>query len=172
MDDKKPTQPPPATPTKKRGGGRPSKFTPEVRRRILDSLALGVHYDVAIGYAGIDYSTFAKWMQRGKHECSGEFFEFYTAVKNAVYRAEIRVVATWQKHTEKDPRACRDFLARRHPDRWSDSHRVRVRVRKELLAAFQRLKKQLPQATYEQVVDIMAAEADDEEISNDGCNKI
>lgn len=47
---------------------RPTKLTPETRQRICDNITLGMTYEHATQAAGIDYSTFRKWILRGEAE--------------------------------------------------------------------------------------------------------
>lgn len=104
---------------KRRKGGRPSKLTPEVKKRLLDSLRLGNYYEAACAYAGIEYRTFRNWMKKGEEAKSGQFFQFFQEVNRAEMEAEARMVAQWQNHMRHDWRAVKDFLARRFPDRWA-----------------------------------------------------
>jgi transposase len=97
---------------------RPSKLTPEVTKRLTEAIRAGNYYEAACGYAGIHYSTFRKWMQKGETAKSGKFREFFDIITRAEYEAEVRMVAQWQKHMPDDYRAIRDFLERRYPDRW------------------------------------------------------
>jgi transposase len=99
-------------------GGRPTKLTPEVQSRIVEAIQAGNYYEAACGYAGVHYATFRRWIQRGEKAKSGRYREFYEAVTRAETNAEVRMVAQWQKHMPEDYRAIRDFLERRHPQRW------------------------------------------------------
>ncbi len=45
---------------------RPSKLTPEITKRLTEAIRAGNYYEAACGYAGIHYSTFRKWMQKGE----------------------------------------------------------------------------------------------------------
>ena len=101
-------------------GGRPSKLTPEVQKRLCDAVSAGNYYEAACEYAGVDYSTFRRWMEQGEAAKTGVFREFCDAVKKADADAEVRVVAQWRQHMPDNWQACRDFLARRYPARWSE----------------------------------------------------
>ncbi len=107
-------------------GGRPSKLTPTVQAKLCRALAMGAHYEPACVSAGIDYSTFRKWMVAGQREVSGQFREFFEVVTRAIHKAEIEALKHWQGHMAKDYRACRDFLERRFPERWGRRERVEV----------------------------------------------
>ena len=63
--------------------GRPSKLTPETQEKIVNAIRLSATYELASSYAGISYATFNNWMKRGSEAKSGEFFEFFNAVKTA-----------------------------------------------------------------------------------------
>jgi len=98
--------------------GRPSKFTEETIKKILDAIGAGNYYEAACVFAGIDYSTFRHWMVKGEQAKSGQFKQFFEDVKEAEAKAEVRAVAMWQKQMPNSWQASRDFLARRHPTRW------------------------------------------------------
>jgi len=102
---------------------RPSKLTPEITKRLTEAIRAGNYYEAACGFAGIHYSTFRKWMIKGEKAKSGKYREFFEAVTRAEYEAEVRMVAQWQKHMPEDYRAIRDFLERRHPERWGQKKR-------------------------------------------------
>lgn len=104
--------------------GRPSKLTPEVKKRLLDAIRAGNYYETACTYAGITYRTFRNWMERGEQAKSGEFFQFFHEVTRAEAEAEVRLVAQWQAQAGQDWRAARDLLARRHPERWAGRERL------------------------------------------------
>jgi len=111
---------------------RPSKLTPEVTKRLTEAIRAGNYYEAACGYAGIHYSTFRKWMQKGETAKSGKFREFFEAITRAEYEAEVRMVAQWQKHMPEDYRAIRDFLERRYPERWGRRLDVKQDIKQEV----------------------------------------
>lgn len=63
--------------------GRPSKLTPETVEKMTRCLGLGMNYEQSCTYSGIDYTTFRKWMQKGEAAKSGEYFDFFDAIKRA-----------------------------------------------------------------------------------------
>ena len=69
--------------------GRRTKYTPDTVKRLTDAITLGATYELACHYAGIDYSTFAKWMN--------EKIEFSEAIKEA----EGKGVMQWLAKIEK-----------------------------------------------------------------------
>ena len=60
---------------------RPSKLTPEIQQRIGDNIALGLTYSLAAEAAGITYKTFNEWMNKGKTEKSGKYYQFYKHIQ-------------------------------------------------------------------------------------------
>ena len=107
-------------------------MTPEVIKRLTEAIRAGNYYEAACGYAGIHYSTFRKWMQKGETAKSGKYREFFEAVTRAEYEAEVRMVAQWQKHMPEDYRAIRDFLERRYPERWGRRLDVKQDIKQEV----------------------------------------
>ncbi|MGI6625531.1 MAG: hypothetical protein ACOX57_08950 [Limnochordia bacterium] len=104
--------------------GRPSKFTPKTRKKLLDAIRMGNYREPSCSYAGISVSTFYAWLDKGKRQKKGQFVEFLEAVAQAEAEAEVRMIAQWQAHIPRDWRAARDFLARRYPERWGLRARV------------------------------------------------
>lgn len=105
-------------------GGRPSKLTPQVKKKLLDAIRAGNYYEPACMYAGISYRSFRRWMDKGEKAKSGEFWQFCQEVKQAEAEAEARVVAMWQKQIPDSWQAARDFLERRYPDRWGRREKI------------------------------------------------
>ena len=106
---------------------RPTKLTPEVQAKVVQAISAGNYYEAACKFASIDYQTFRNWMKAGAETKKGErkktktnkrYLEFFEAVEQAEALAEVRAVAQWQNHMPESWQASRDFLARRHPDRW------------------------------------------------------
>jgi len=132
---------------------RPTKLTPAIQQRVVSSIAAGAPLATACAYAGVDYSTFRRWLLRGKKERRGQYRDFWDAVEAAEARLEVRVVAEWQKHLPKKWEACRDFLARRFPERWSDSGKLQVAFHSEFDKMLADLERRLPLEVFSQVLD-------------------
>ena len=60
---------------------RPSKLTPEIQQKIGENISLGLTYSLAAEAAGITYKTFNIYMNRGKTENSGKYYDFYTFIQ-------------------------------------------------------------------------------------------
>jgi hypothetical protein len=99
--------------------GRKSKLTPEVLARLCDALRAGDFYQNACRFAGVDYSSFRRWMVKGEKAKRGEFRELYDAVTRALAECEVELVRRWKAQTANNWQACRDLLARRFPERWA-----------------------------------------------------
>ena len=113
-------------------GGRPCKLMPDLQARFCQAIASGNYYQAACAFVGLDYRTFRYWMKRGNKAGRGEFFQFFHAVKKAEADAEVRMVAQWQKHMPHNWQAIRDFLGRRHPDRWGDNRKEIAEIKKQI----------------------------------------
>ena len=60
---------------------RPCKLTPEIQQRIGENIALGLAYRLAAESAGITYKSLNIWLNKGKTEKSGKYFEFYRYIQ-------------------------------------------------------------------------------------------
>lgn len=64
------------TPPKKRGVGRPSALTPEVKEKILNEIKMGATYTDAAQLAGLSPATIAQWIEKGRAGTKKEYVEF------------------------------------------------------------------------------------------------
>jgi abortive infection bacteriophage resistance protein len=71
--------------------GRPSKFTDDVKTRIVKGIKLGMSYELASQYGGISYDTFNEWRKRGEAEGEGPYYDFCRLIGG--------------EHTKRDSRA-------------------------------------------------------------------
>lgn len=101
---------------KKRGVGRPTKFTPETRQKVLTAIKAGNFREVAAGYAGISPATLRSWLARDP--------EFLAAVTQAEQEAEIRMVAIVAAAAAKDAKHAEWWLERKVHHRWGRKDRV------------------------------------------------
>jgi transposase-like protein len=85
--------------------GRPTKFTQEVRERILDALRTGVWVSTAAEYAGVSYETVRTWLRRGEAELAAgkqsEFTDFSVVVAQAIATTEVRALGLIQSAASK-----------------------------------------------------------------------
>lgn len=101
-------------------GGRPSKFTPELRERILQAVRAGVPRTAAAQSAGIGETTLYRYLQIGRSEHDGRHRDFLDAVVKAEADAQVHAVASWRRAIAAgDWRAAESYLARRHPSDWA-----------------------------------------------------
>ena len=79
---------------------RPSKLTPDTQTRFVAAIKLGLTYELAASYAGIDVRTFYAWMKRGAEEDDTIFSQFYHAVKQSEGHAAASCMARIVKAAE------------------------------------------------------------------------
>ena len=107
--------------------GRPSKLTAQVIADLETAIRLGASDQDACGYAGIDRSTYYKWMQRGQRETKGEYVDFVDRVTRARTRGKVTLLATIEQAAKNgDWRAAAWKLERRDPSAYGPlvKHRV------------------------------------------------
>lgn len=63
--------------------GRPTKFTEEVKVKLLVAIRKGAPYVIACNYAGIGETSFHKWKSDAKKGLNPEFAEFMKDLKAA-----------------------------------------------------------------------------------------
>ncbi len=98
--------------------GRPISLTPEVHRRIVAALRLGLSRSAAAGVGGIAARTMREWLARGE---KGEepFDAFLEAVEVAEGKAQARITGGLIKAAVADPRVAMWLLERRYPAEWA-----------------------------------------------------
>ena len=60
---------------------RPTKMTPNITKKIGVNIALRLTYSLAAEAARITYKTFNEYINRGKTEKSGKYYQFAQHVK-------------------------------------------------------------------------------------------
>lgn len=102
--------------------GRPSKLTPDTIKTLTDAIGLGASYVDACGAAGIDYSTFAAWIKKGREAKKGEYFDFLEVVRAEEAAATLRHLAVINNAAAKgDWKASLEWLRRRRRADWGDN---------------------------------------------------
>src|SRR5215218_9410207 len=98
---------------------RPTKYTPEREKRIIDALSGGVSRKAAAEYAGIDQDTLTSWMKR--------YSDFSAAVIRAESSCEVSaIVSLRQAWMGGDWRAGLEWLKRRRHQEWGDIQRLEI----------------------------------------------
>ena len=120
---------------------RPSKLTPNITKRIGENIALGLPYSLAAEANGIAYQTFNDWMNKGKTEKSGKYYQFYKwihkcnadAAKECLKRLDGAAKAG-------DTRICTWILERRFPEDFGRHEYRKMNVVSENLKSERRVK--------------------------------
>ena len=114
------------TSPKKRRRGQRVELTVEIGRTIVSAIAAGNFPSVACRLAGVGLATLDGWLKKGE-QGKQPFEDFATAYRHAELEGESAMVEDWKNAGKGDWRANSAFLAKRHPERWSD-HAARVAV--------------------------------------------
>jgi transposase len=122
-----PEGPPPPAGTPGRGRGAPSRFEPEIAKKVLDLLARGNYIETAAAAAGVSKVTIYTWLKRGARSRKGPFHDFAVAAEKAQAEAEVLDLARLEKMAMKgDFRAISWRLERRNARRWGPQIQVQV----------------------------------------------
>ena len=101
---------------------RPSKLTPETQAAIVDAILHGATYKDAAEAAGVWYTTFNEWMQRGEAAKVGQYYEFNHAVRKAEAQCRLNMTRVIQSAAAKgDWKAAEAYLRRRDRVNWGDN---------------------------------------------------
>lgn len=93
---------------------RPTKYTPEREKKIVDALRIGCSRRDAYESAGIDQETFARWLKR--------FAGFAALVREAESAAAVAHTANIAKAAKRGQwKASLEWLKRRRREEWGDS---------------------------------------------------
>lgn len=105
---------------------RPTKLTQEVHDLIVEAVRAGNYYEVAARAAGVEASTFYKWMKRGREGKGKRYVEFFHAVEQARAEAERESVEIVRNAAKKDWAAASWWLERIAPARWGRRDKFEV----------------------------------------------
>lgn len=106
--------------------GRPSALTPDTLNLFNQALlGLNTLEDAAV-LAGVDYSTIARWMAKGRKAKSGEYRQFYEAVEGAKVRAKALLTARVVESGRKDAKMALKILERRYPGEWGVTKKLEL----------------------------------------------
>lgn len=105
--------------------GRPSKLVPTVTEKLFEGIKHGLSYSLACARAGVDYSTFRRWIEKGSQQASGEYHDFCDELAAAEADGALVNVLRIKDASKKDWRAAAWLLEARHPDEYG---RKRIEV--------------------------------------------
>lgn len=98
--------------------GRPSKLTDELFRKFIELFLAGSFREPACHELGIGYTTFSRWMNRGRREPDSIYGEFRLAVGAAEARSQNRMLSRIQAASLEDWKAAAWMLERKYPRRY------------------------------------------------------
>lgn len=93
---------------------------PEQEAALLAAIREGNYHVTACRLAGVAWRAFQDWYARGEADDTGPYRDLVDAVNRAEAEAEATSVKTLRVAGERDWRANAAWLARRHPQRWSE----------------------------------------------------
>lgn len=85
-----------STPLQHPDNGRPSKFTEDVKQRIIEAISIGASLPAAAAHAGVSHQTVRNWLKLGKEQTEGEFFDFFEGFTRARDKAELAAITAFR----------------------------------------------------------------------------
>jgi len=100
-------------------GGRPTKFTDDVKSKILAAIRGGNYIETAAAWAGVNKTTLYAWLKQGAAEEAGDYRRFSDAVAEALAHAEVADLACVGDSAKRGNwQAAAWRLERRNSARW------------------------------------------------------
>lgn len=111
-------------------GGRPSEFD-QAAPKIIAYIRKGNNYECASGCARVSYNTFNRWIRQGREDetnglLESKFYKFCCDVDQAERECEEEVVGYWKQEMPGNWQACKEYLARRHHEKWGSKEKVDI----------------------------------------------
>ena len=97
---------------------RPTKLTLDIQKKIVELIEEGQFAETTANCVGITERTYYNWIQRGKNEECGPYFQFFQAIEQASAKSEVEALDIIWKASERDWRAAAWYLERRFPNKW------------------------------------------------------
>lgn len=107
--------------------GRPTSLTPEIHRKVVHAVQVGMCIEAAAALVGVNKTTIYDWMRRGARDRSGPFHEFSRDLTQAL--AECQYLALSRLHRlmqDGSFQAVSWFLERRFPQEWGRRQAVEL----------------------------------------------
>lgn len=110
-------------------GGRPTKFTPDVKERLFHAIRKGAPYTIACDYAGISYELLRQWRMEGNVGEDPEFVEFLVNLKKAEGETALKWLDVIENAMPENWQAAAWKLERRHFSEFSSNPVVREEMK-------------------------------------------
>lgn len=76
--------------TSSRKMGRPTKFTEEIKEKLISAIKKGAPYEIACNASGIDYVTLLNWRAKAENEKLPDYIDFFKQLKEAEGHTALR----------------------------------------------------------------------------------
>src|SRR5262245_12730765 len=110
--------------------GRPSKFSPEKARAILDAVRQGCPVITAVRAAGVSKWALKRWLEKGRSKAPADaaYRTFRHEYKHARWEAERALVEIVRAAAPTSWTAGAWLLERTHPERYSRTDRLKAQL--------------------------------------------
>lgn len=100
---------------------RPRKFTPTVKKKIIQAFQLGAHEELAANYGGVSHSTLQKWFRRGSlagpnaEGIEKELYEFQEECRQLAAGGNVSLLGIIWQHAQDDGNVAIKLLEKLYP---------------------------------------------------------
>jgi hypothetical protein len=115
----------------KKGPGRPTKFTPDRVKKLLDAIQGGNYRETACKYAGISHQTLRNWIHIAQRpDAPSEYVEFLEALERAEAEAEIFDIGLIRRAARDGGQwqAAAWMRERKNPERWGRRDATKIEL--------------------------------------------
>lgn len=94
----------------------------DICEELLEAISKGNYPDTVCALVGIAPTDLKRWLAKGEANDPNEdplYAEFYREYRRAEAGNEVKLVNVWQDKAETDWKAAKEFLERRHRDKWA-----------------------------------------------------
>lgn len=112
--------------------GRPTKLTPKIQDEIVELLKAMNYVETACAVVGISKNTYYDWIKKANEsKRRNKYTIFRDEIEKAQAWGEARLVATINRHSERNWQAGAWLLEKRHSDRWGKEKKEEEPSKKE-----------------------------------------
>ena len=138
------------------------KFTAPIRTQLIEYRRLGHTVAKCAALVKIGRSTLNGWLEKGRKESQGQYYEFYLEFTqaNALFENDLIGIV----RDSASPKACLELLAR-SDKAWQASQKIEMVVNEEKTKLIEYLEQNISPDAFEEVLTALENYTDDQDIT-------